>query len=208
MFITLEGIEGCGKTTQAKLLTDYLQERGFKVALTREPGWGRAGETIRSLLLNDREVSLQSFTELCLFCADRVEHVSGFIKPMLDKGNVVICDRYHDSTIVYQGYGRPNDKKLVYDMTIYSCLGTIPDITLLLDIPVQSGLARIKNRQNSTKFDMESIGFHQRVRNGFLEQANKEPDRIKIIDANADIEHIHCEIRKILEEIFTESDIK
>jgi dTMP kinase len=199
MFITLEGIEGSGKTTQAKLLLEYLSVKGCPVFLTREPGWGKAGEIIRTLLLSDREVSLQPFTELCLFCADRVEHVKGFIKPKLDGGNIVVCDRYHDSTIVYQGYGRPNNKELVNNMTTTSCLGIIPDITFLLDIPVQKGLMRIKNRDNSTKFDQESIDFHERVRDGFLEQAQKEPQRIRVLDADRDMHSLQAEIREILD---------
>lgn len=198
MFITFEGIEGCGKTTQSGLLAEYLREKGHTVALTREPGWGKAGEIIRSILLNDWNVTLQPFTELCLFCADRVEHVSGYIIPKLEEGNIVICDRYHDSTIVYQGCGRPNDKELVYDMTMTSCLGIIPDITILLDISVQGGLLRIKNRHDNTKFDKESVEFHERVRNGFLEQARKEPHRIKVLNAEQDIESIHSDIKKIM----------
>lgn len=198
MFITLEGIEGSGKTTQAKLLLEYLTGQGYSVSLTREPGWGRSGELIRDLLLNDRTVALQPFTELCLFCADRVEHVNGFIKPKLDEGNIVICDRYHDSTIVYQGYGRPNNKDLVREMTTTSCLGVLPDITLLLDIPVSSGLSRIRDRSNNTKFDHESLDFHERVRNGFMEQAQNEPVRITVVNADRDVQAIQSDIRQIL----------
>lgn len=198
MFITLEGIEGCGKTTQSRLLAEYLKENGHSVVLTREPGWGKSGEIIRGILLYEWDLTLQPFTELCLFCADRVEHVAGYIRPKLEEGTIVICDRYHDSTIVYQGYGRPNDKKLVHDMTMTSCLGIIPDITFLLDISAQNGLMRIKNRDNNTKFDKESVEFHQRVRNGFLEQAQKEPLRIKVIKAEKDIDSIHSEIKNLM----------
>lgn len=202
MFITLEGIEGSGKTTHAKLLLEYLTAKGLPVLLTREPGSGKVGGIIRELLLNDRDVELQPFTELCLFCADRVEHVKNFIKPKLDEGNIVICDRYFDSTIVYQGYGRPNNKELVSNMTFTSCLGTIPDITILLDIPVEKGLKRIKNRNDSTKFDQESFDFHKRVRDGFLERAMIEPERIKILNADVEIDELQSKIRDVMDNIF------
>ncbi|MEM2936396.1 MAG: dTMP kinase [Candidatus Bathyarchaeia archaeon] len=118
MFITFEGVEGSGKTTQAGLLKDFLLQKGYKVTLTREPGWGAVGRLIRRMLLEEKELDLDPLAELCLFCADRVQHVRDLIKPRLKKGEIVICDRYADSTVVYQGYGRRLDLDLVRKLSV------------------------------------------------------------------------------------------
>ncbi|NIP39623.1 MAG: dTMP kinase [Candidatus Dadabacteria bacterium] len=203
MFITFEGIEGSGKSTQAKLLSEYLSAKGLKVNLTREPGWGKLGQIIRNVLLDDREISLEPFAELCLFCTDRVNHVKGFIKPRLDSDEIVICDRYNDSTLVYQGIGRDNEKDLVAQMVVKSCLEVVPDITFLLDLPVQRGLERIESRKDKTKFDSESVAFHSRVRDGFLELQREQPKRIKLIDADSEVEKISEQIKNIIDEHLT-----
>jgi len=199
MFITFEGIEGSGKSTQAILLEEYLSAKGLKVNLTREPGWGKLGELIRNVLLDDREITLDPFAELCLFCTDRVNHVKGYIKPKLDNGEIVICDRYHDSTLVYQGIGRDNERDLVAAMVMKSCLGVIPDTTFLLDLPVDCGLQRIRARKNKTKFDSESVAFHKRVRDGFLELCKQQPQRIKLINADRQVEVIAEEIKSVID---------
>lgn len=199
MFITFEGIEGSGKSTQAILVEEYLSAKGLKVNLTREPGWGKLGELIRNVLLDDREIILDPFAELCLFCTDRVNHVKGYIKPKLDNGEIVICDRYHDSTLVYQGIGRDNERDLVAAMVMKSCLGVIPDITFLLDLPVDCGLQRIRARKNKTKFDSESVAFHKRVRDGFLQLCKQQPQRIKLINADRQVEVIAEEIKSVIE---------
>ena len=199
MFITLEGIEGSGKSTQAILLEEHLSAKGLKVNLTREPGWGKLGQLIRNVLLDDREITLDPFAELCLFCTDRINHVKEFIKPRLDNGEIVICDRYHDSTLIYQGIGRDNEKDLVAAMVIKSCLGVVPDITFLLDLPVDSGLQRISERKDKTKFDSESVAFHKRVRDGFLELCKQQPQRIQMIDASREVDVISEEINNILD---------
>lgn len=199
MFITFEGIEGSGKSTQAILVEEYLSAKGLKVNLTREPGWGKLGELIRNVLLDDREIILDPFAELCLFCTDRINHVKGYIKPKLDNGEIVICDRYHDSTLVYQGIGRDNERDLVAAMVMKSCLGVIPDITFLLDLPVDCGLQRIRARKNKTKFDSESVAFHKRVRDGFLELCKQQPQRIKLINADRQVEVIAEEIKSVIE---------
>ncbi len=199
MFITFEGIEGSGKSTQAILVEEYLSAKGLKVNLTREPGWGKLGELIRNVLLDDREITLDPFAELCLFCTDRVNHVKGYIKPKLDNGEIVICDRYHDSTLVYQGIGRDNERDLVAAMVMKSCLGVIPDITFLLDLPVNCGLQRIGARKNKTKFDSESVAFHKRVRDGFLELCKQQPQRIKLINADRQVEIIAEEIKSVID---------
>jgi len=199
MFITFEGIEGSGKSTQAILVEEYLSAKGLKVNLTREPGWGKLGELIRNVLLDDREITLDPFAELCLFCTDRVNHVKGYIKPKLDNGEIVICDRYHDSTLVYQGIGRDNERDLVAAMVMKSCLGVIPDITFLLDLPVDCGLQRIRARKNKTKFDSESLAFHKRVRDGFLQLCKQQPQRIKLINADRQVEVIAEEIKSVID---------
>ena len=199
MFITFDGIEGSGKSTQAILVEEYLSAKGLKVNLTREPGWGKLGELIRNVLLDDREITLDPFAELCLFCTDRVNHVKGYIKPKLDNGEIVICDRYHDSTLVYQGIGRDNERDLVAAMVMKSCLGVIPDITFLLDLPVNCGLQRIRARKNKTKFDSESVAFHKRVRDGFLQLCKQQPQRIKLINADRQVEIIAEEIKSVID---------
>jgi len=199
MFITFEGIEGSGKSTQAILLEEHLSAKGLKVNLTREPGWGKLGELIRNVLLDDREITLDPFAELCLFCTDRVNHVKGYIKPKLDNGEIVICDRYHDSTLVYQGIGRDNERDLVAAMVMKSCLGVIPDITFLLDLPVDAGLQRISERKDKTKFDSESVAFHKRVRDGFLELCKQQSQRIKLINADRQVEVIAEEIKSVID---------
>ncbi|NIP32200.1 MAG: dTMP kinase [Candidatus Dadabacteria bacterium] len=199
MFITFEGIEGSGKSTQARLLEEYLSSKGLRVNLTREPGWGKLGQIIRNVLLDDRDISLEPFAELCLFCTDRIYHVKEFIKPKLGSGEIVICDRYHDSTLIYQGIGRKNEQELVAAMVEKSCLGVVPDITFLLDLPAELGLRRIKNRKDKTKFDAESADFHKRVREGFLESYKKDSDRIKLIDAARDIGVIAQDINGIID---------
>ncbi|MEK6223989.1 MAG: dTMP kinase [Thermodesulfobacteriales bacterium] len=197
MFITFEGVEGSGKSTQAKLLAELLREIGHKVTLTREPGWGQLGELIRKVILDERSLELDPFSELCLFCADRAQHVRDFIKPKLQAGEIVICDRYYDSTVVYQGNGRKLDKRLVNKMAKASTLELIPDITFLLNLPVRTGLTRLQSRGDITKMDEEPLEFHELIRQGYMLIAGREPNRIKKINADRDIVEIHNEIRSI-----------
>lgn len=199
MFITFEGIEGSGKSTQAKILNEYLTGKGLQCNLTREPGWGKLGGIIRNILLDDREIHLEPFAELCLFCTDRINHVKEYIKPKLDAGEIVICDRYHDSTLVYQGVGRENETELVEAMINKSCMGTFPDITLFLDLPVERGLERIEAREDKTKFDSESFEFHKRIREGFLELHSRYTSRIRLIDGDRSPDDISAEIKIIVD---------
>lgn len=197
MFITFEGVEGSGKSTQAKLLAELLNEIGHKVTLTREPGWGKLGELIRKIILDERDLELDPFSELCLFCADRAQHVRDFIKPKLQEGEIVICDRYFDSTMVYQGHGRKLEKKLVNKIAKASTLELIPDITFLLNLPVKKGLKRLQTRGDITKMDEEPVEFHEMIRQGYMLIARQEPDRIKKINGDRDILEIHNDIRSI-----------
>ncbi len=201
MFITFEGVEGSGKSTQAKLLAEYISLAGHKVTLTREPGWGQLGELIRKVILDNRELNLDAFSELCLFCADRAQHVRDFIKPKLSSGEIVICDRYFDSTVVYQGYGRRLDKRLVNRIAKASTLELIPDITFLLNLPVRTGLKRLAARGDTTKMDDEPVEFHELIRQGYMLIAKREPNRIRKINSDRDISEVHAEIRSIVSEL-------
>ena len=201
MFITFEGVEGSGKSTQAKLLAEHLIQQGHKVTLTREPGWGQLGELIRKVILDNRELELDAFSELCLFCADRAQHVRDFLKPKLNDGEIVICDRYFDSTVVYQGYGRGLDKRLVNKIAKASTLDLVPDITLLLNLPVKTGLTRLQSRGDITKMDEEPVEFHEMIRQGYMLLAKREPNRIKKINADREAIEIHAEIRTIVSEL-------
>jgi len=198
MFITFEGVEGSGKSTQAKLLAKLLTKMGHKVTLTREPGWGSFGELIRKIILDERDLELDPFSELCLFCADRAQHVRDFIKPKLQNGEVVICDRYFDSTVVYQGYGRKLDKRLVNKVAIASTLDLIPDVTFLLNLPVRAGLSRLQTRGEITKMDEEPVEFHELIRQGYMLIAKREPNRIKKINADREILEIHEDIKNLI----------
>jgi dTMP kinase len=198
VFITFEGIEGSGKTTQAQLLRDFLVNKGYRVTFTREPGWGILGRLIRRMLLEERNLELDPVAELCLFCADRAQHVKELLKPRLKAGDIVICDRFADSTVVYQGYGRGLDIELVKKVANASTLGLKPDITLLLNLPVKIALSRIRNRESMTKFEEEPLEFHERIRQGYLFIAQKEPDRIKVINAARGVDQIREEITDIV----------
>lgn len=198
MLITFEGIEGCGKSTQAKLLHEFLVGNGRDAVLTREPGWGRMGELIRTLILEERELELDPVTELCLFCADRAQHVKDFISPSLKDGKVVICDRYFDSTVVYQGYGRKLDMRFVNKIAAASALGVIPELTFLLNLPVRKGLSRLKGRGAVTKMDEEPLEFHEIIRQGYMLVARREPERIIKINADRDVQDIHRDIKSIV----------
>jgi dTMP kinase len=204
MFITFEGVEGSGKTTHSKLLREFLVKQGHKVTLTREPGWGAVGKLIRRLLLEESEIELDSWAELCLFCADRAQHVKDLIKPKLKEGEIVICDRYTDSTMAYQGYGRRLNLDLVEKIVKASSLGLRPELTLLLNLPVKLGLSRIEDRAEKSKFDEESVQFHERVRQGFMYIAKKEPERVKVISAAKDVKEVQEEIRNTVLECLSE----
>jgi len=198
MLITFEGIEGSGKSTQANLLKDFLSDKGYTVTVTREPGWGQLGTLIRTIILEERDLVLAPMAELFLFCADRAQHVKDFIEPRLKNGEIVICDRFYDSTIVYQGYGRKLDMRLVNKAAKASALDISPDLTFLLNLPVREGLSRLKERGSITKMDEEPLEFHEMIRQGYMLIARREPERIKNINADRDISAVHEEIRALV----------
>ena len=202
MFLTFEGIEGSGKSTQIKILKSALEKVHFDVEITREPGWGAVGQLIRKIILDVPDLDLDSFSELSLFCADRAQHVRELIRPMLNKGKIVLCDRYCDSTLAYQGYGRKLDIDLVKKMSIASTLGLMPNVTILLDISVNTALSRIVERPGRNKIDDESFDFHTRVKKAYLGIAKDSP-RVHIINGEDEEVNVHQEIKKCLSKNFS-----
>jgi dTMP kinase len=198
LFITLEGVEGSGKTTQAAILGDALRGQGRRVVVTHEPGGTRAGEAIRAIFL-DPAVSLDVAAELLLVLADRAQHVREKLKPSVVAGDIVISDRYSDSTTAYQGYGRGFDLKLLADLNRLASDAMKPDLTLVLDVPVETGLERTRARvkgavRGPDRFEGEAQEFHRRVRDGFLEIARAEPDRVRVVDASRPLEAVSADI--------------
>ena len=182
LFITFEGGEGCGKTTQAKALYRRLSRLGISAELTHEPGGTALGSQLRRLLKTRRQDEISPEAELFLFAACRVQLVNGVIRPSLQKGKVVICDRFADSTTVYQGYGRGIDLTTIKAVNEFATQGTKPDLTVLLDIPVAKGLGR-KQAKMKDRFEAEETTFHARVRDSYLKLAADKPERWLVIDA-------------------------
>ncbi|MFN4032564.1 MAG: dTMP kinase [Fimbriimonadales bacterium] len=194
-FITFEGVEGAGKTTLARRLAEWLEAQGVPTLLTREPG-GALGDMLRPILLNH---ALDAYTELFLFLADRRQHTLERIRPALEQGVWVLCDRYADSTLVYQGYGRGLPLELVRQLNALATDGVQPDLTLLLDAPVETALARA-NEPN--RFEAETIEFHQRIRDGYLQEATREPQRFLILDALNPPETLLCRAQAAIQARF------
>jgi dTMP kinase len=185
MFVTLEGPEGAGKSTVLRALASRVEAIGLEVVVTREPGSGRIGAHIRELLLMGEP--MEARTELFLFLADRTEHLSRVVRPALARGAMVLCDRYADSTIVYQGYGRGLDRDHLVELNAFATDGHRPDLTLLLDLDPVVGLARLAERD---RLDREPIAFHRRVREGFLAEAARDEDRWRVIDAERPLDEV------------------
>ena len=207
-FITFEGPEGSGKTTQVLLLAKYLKEKGLPVVVTREPGGTEISEKIRNILLDASNLNLMDRTELLLIVASRAQNTDEFILPALEEGKIVVCDRYSDSTLAYQSYGRGFDLKATTEMCLFATKGLQPDLTLLIDIDPELGLERArvsgKMKESANKHDrMESQGleFHRKVREGFLELAKAEPDRFRVLDGRKSIAEIHSSTIKYIEEL-------
>jgi len=187
MFITLEGPEGSGKTSQIPALANFLRSKGFDVVVTREPGGTAVGDQIREVLMNLKNVAIVPRTEILLFLAARAQHVESLIRPALEAGKVVLCDRFGDSTLAYQGYGHKTDLNTLRSLLDFSTGGLWPDLTLLLDVPVKDGLERKKdNDAEWNRLDAYAEAFHERVRQGYLALAEADPDRWQIIDATKD----------------------
>lgn len=192
-FITFEGIEGCGKTTQESRLAEILSKKGYPVVVTREPGGCDIAEQIRAILLDAENRALVPMAELLLYAAARAQHVEEVIRPALAEDKIVICDRFTDATTAYQGYGRSLDVALIGDLNNLATGGITPDLTILLDCPEEVGLSRAMARINSLegareeRFELESKRFHRAVREGYLRLAAAEPDRFVVIDGTLGI---------------------
>ncbi len=199
VFITFEGIEGSGKSTLSRMASEYLRQRGFSVVLTHEPGDTEAGRELRRVLLDPHLKGMHPLTELLLYFADRSEHVHRVIAPALRRGEVVVCDRFSDSTISYQGYGRGIDLDVLRYIDGISRMGLRPDLTILLDLDVREGLRRNSLTEKRDRFEQEDMAFHERVRRGYLRIAGEEPERVKVVDASRPIEVVFNEIRPHLE---------
>jgi dTMP kinase len=195
-FITFEGIEGCGKTTQIKLLARRLEGLGHRLTVTREPGGSPVADKIRNILLDADNRAMVPMTELLLYAAARAQHVSEVVAPALESGRIVLCDRFTDATIAYQGYGRGLDRVIIDELNRLATAGVRPHITMLLDCPAEVGLERAFSRINRTsgareeRFELESLQFHRRVREGYLHMADEEPERFIIVDAGRNIAEI------------------
>jgi dTMP kinase len=195
LLITFEGVEGSGKSSHAHALADELRVRGHDVVETREPGGTAAGAAIRALLLGAEATPLTALGELFLLCADRTEHVARVIRPALAAGRIVVCDRFADSTIAYQSYGRGIDLAVVRALDARARGDVAPALTLLLDCPVDVGLARARSRGPADdRFERETRAFHERVRNGFLAIAREAPDRVVVIDSTGDAASVGARI--------------
>ena len=199
LFITFEGPDGCGKTTQMKLLAEYFKKKGKEVVLTREPGGKGLGEKVREILLNyDGEVSDRC--ESFLFLADRAQNIDIIVNPAVKEGKIVLCDRHIDSTVAYQGYGRGLNIDRINMLNNLATNGKKPDLTLVFDVDVETSMKRVGKEKD--RMESAGIDFHNRVRKGYLELAKQEPKRIKVLDATKSIEEIHKDVINILAEVF------
>lgn len=199
LFITFEGPDGCGKTTQMKLLAEYFEKKGKEVVLTREPGGKGLGEKVREILLNyDGEVSDRC--ESFLFLADRAQNIDIIVNPAVKEGKIILCDRHIDSTVAYQGYGRGLNIDRINMLNNLATNGKKPDLTLVFDVDVETSMKRVGKEKD--RMESAGIDFHNRVRKGYLELAKQEPKRIKVLDATKSIEEIHKDVINILAEVF------
>jgi len=200
MFITLEGPEGSGKTTQARLLAAWLRDQGYQVTLTREPGGTDIGDQIRAVLHDPENSAIDARTEILLYSASRAQHVAQRVRPALAAGEIVVSDRYADSTLAYQGYGRGLDLEALRRITGFATGGLTPDLTLYLDIPAEDGLQRRQLGGGEwNRLDAEALEFHQRVRAGYLELVKQEPERWVVIHADRSVEEVQAEIRDVVQ---------
>ncbi len=206
-FITFEGPDGAGKTTQITMLGERLAGMGIKVIYTREPGGTEIGEEIRRILLDPSNTKMIDRTEALLYAAARAQHVEELIRPALRAGNIVLCDRFADSTIAYQGFGRGIDVRFLDELNTMAVAGVVPDLTIILDVDPVLGIGRISEKRavipgaDKDRIELENMNFHQRVRAGFRELAAKDPKRCKIIDAGKEKEAVHAEIFRLVNEV-------
>lgn len=199
-FITFEGPEGSGKSTHIKLLAPYLKEKGYKVELFREPGGTRIGEQIRQILLDPELNNMSRFCELCLYLAARVQLVEEKIVPLLKEGKVILCDRFNDATLAYQGYASGISVEFIRNVEKILFSKTVADLTILLDIDVETGLKRTLKNRLPDRLERKDITYHKKVRQGYLDLAKKYPERIKVISSKSSIETVQNKIRTLIED--------
>lgn len=198
-FIVLEGIEGAGKTTQIPLLRDFLVSRGRRVVTTLEPGGTDVGRHIREVILDPRHKAMTSTAELLLYHAARAQHVEEVVRPQLENGAWILCDRFSDSTLAYQGYGRGLDRKLLSQLDEISTGGLVPDLAIILDLEVEAGLRRNVQAGKHDRMELESVEFHRRVREGFHKLADEKPYAVLVSGAGEALE-VHTRIRAVVQE--------
>jgi dTMP kinase len=205
-FISVEGVEGAGKSTQIAFIESFLKQAGKNVVITREPGGTELGEQIRSLLLTPREAEMTHTAELLLMFAARAEHVETVIRPALERGDWVLCDRFLDATYAYQGGGRGIAAERIKSLADWTLQGLETDMTLLFDLPVELGQQRVQQRQQGKdRFEQEKTAFFELIRNSYLKRAAAEPQRMQVIDASQDIDSVQTQLRSKLNLLLAQS---
>lgn len=207
IFISVEGADGSGKTTQIQMLKEYFEKKGYDVIITREPGGTKISEEIRSIILDEKHTDMGYITEMLLYAAARAQLVEQVIAPAKKEGKIIISDRFVDSSAVYQGIARGLGTKMVYDVNHYAIKACEPDITFLLDIDAMEGIGRKKNQKNLDRMEKETMDFHQMVADGYRTLAAEHKERIYVIDASLSVEKIHEQILIKLQQVMAESDI-
>jgi dTMP kinase len=213
LFITLEGIDGTGKSTQLRLLVQHLKKRGLAVLVTREPGGTKVGERIRKILLASTTTRLAPLAELALMYAARAQHLQDVIRPALAKHHIVVSDRYNDASLAYQGYGRKLGVQAVRAFDRIICDRTQPDLTIVLDLSPHLSLKRAQGRElrresKQGRFESQGLSFYKRVRNGYLAIARKEPRRVKVVQANRPVAEVHTDICKLVDSFLDRRPIR
>jgi len=201
-FITFEGIDGCGKSTQMRMLASHLRLQGREVVTTREPGGTQLGSRIRSVVL-DADEQVDPLAELLLYAADRAQHVRTLVRPALDSGHVVLSDRYADATVAYQGAGRGFPPELIAEIVVLATGGLMPNLTLIFDLPVDESQRRAAHRPSKgskqhDRLDAEDAAFHTRVRDAYLKIAAAEPERVHVVDASGSVQETHAQVLRIV----------
>lgn len=200
LFITMEGVEGAGKSTLMPYVAEILSEAGNEVIQTREPGGTKTGEQIRNILLDSKNVRLTDDTELLLMFAARAQHIHEIINPALATGKIVLCDRFTDASYAYQGGGRGIDSARIQILEDWVQQGLKPNLTLLFDLDVETGLRRAGKRSEADRFEQEEVSFFERIRSCYLDRAKNEPERFRIIDSSQSFDNVKLQIRAILKE--------
>jgi dTMP kinase len=205
-FITFEGIEGSGKSTQAEMLKAFLEGLGLEVLLTREPGGSPIGEQIRRVLLDPDNHGMVPLAELLLYEASRCQHVEAVIRPAIEAGKTVICDRFFDASTAYQGYARGLEIKMVGELNLVATGGRKPDLTIVLDLPVDVGLRRLG--RNLDRIEREAVEFHERVRQGYLRIAEDEPDRVKVVNSAGSVDDTFSDVRNLIDRLISPKKVR